>query len=480
MLFNSLAFLVFLPATYLVYVLLRRRRYQNPFLLAASYLFYGWWDWRFLSLLLFSTVVDYAVARAIDRSDTDAGRRRYLLVSVFVNLGLLGFFKYFNFFVGSAQALLAGLGVDAAPFRLGVALPVGISFYTFQELSYTIDVYRRERPAAKSLLDFALFVSFWPQLVAGPIERSGALLPQIEGEREVTLDGLYAGFKLIAWGMFKKVAIADTLAETVTGVFGAPPPHAGGMTLLALYAFAFQIYCDFSGYSDIARGCARAMGFELMVNFRRPYFATDIQAFWRRWHISLSTWLRDYLYVPLGGNRSGATLTYRNLFLTMLLGGLWHGASWTFVLWGGYHGALLGLTRAWHERREAAAARRAADAPPPLDGWPSRVARVLVCFHLVCLGWLFFRAGTLSQAWEMLGGLCSPSLVTTLPFGHLSRLLFIVSPLLLVETLQARNADDDLRPHVHWVARGLAYTALFYYLLLRGRFDGYDFIYFQF
>jgi alginate O-acetyltransferase complex protein AlgI len=343
--FNSFAFAVFLPTVLLLYWALPKRG-QNLLLLGASYFFYGYWDWRFLSLLAISTVVDYTAALRIEREhgglDSTSRRRKkvWLLASLCTNLGLLGFFKYFNFFADSFAELLASLGLTVNPMYLSVVLPVGISFYTFQTMSYTIDVYRGRMPATRRFFDFALYVSFFPQLVAGPIERAAVLLPQILNHRCFSRVQFLDGTHLIFWGLFKKVFVADNLAPVADRIFAAGSCSAAE-TLLAAYAFAFQIYCDFSGYSDIARGCAKCMGFELMLNFDHPYVAENPREFWQRWHISLSTWLRDYLYIPLGGNRGGNLLMYRNLALTMLLGGLWHGAAWTFVIWGAYQGVLL-------------------------------------------------------------------------------------------------------------------------------------------
>jgi len=317
--------------------------------LLASYFFYGCWDWRFLGLIWLSTIVDFACGRELDKRKRGTtgedggpssepyfhsrrGRRTILFVSVAANLGILGFFKYFDFFVGSAATLLDMIGLPLERRLLNVILPVGISFYTFQTLSYTIDIYRGQIRAHGSLLDFAVFVAFFPQLVAGPIVRAREFIPQVSRRRHLNLDQIYEGGYLILWGLFKKVVIADNLALLVDGVFQSDAPLLGGTVLVALYAFSVQIYCDFSGYSDIARGCAKMMGFEIRLNFKLPYFESNPAEFWRRWHISLSTWLRDYLYIPLGGNRKGATRTCINLALTMILGGLWHGAAWTFVL----------------------------------------------------------------------------------------------------------------------------------------------------
>ncbi|HMZ52611.1 MAG TPA: MBOAT family O-acyltransferase, partial [Candidatus Sumerlaeota bacterium] len=318
MTFNSLAFLIFLPIVLGLYYLLPFR-WQNRMLLLASYVFYGWWNWKFLILILISPTVDYVCGMLLDRSQDQRTRRRILITSMAMNLIVLGYFKYANFFIDSAHAALAALGIPFTPLVLDVVLPIGISFHTFQSMSYAIDIYRGKLKPIRRIDDFALFVAYFPQLVAGPIERAANLLPQIVTPRRITADGFVSGFWLVLLGYVKKTAIADAVAPFVNDSFArAHDPTAGGLEILgAAYLFAIQIYGDFSGYSDIARGISRMMGIELMVNFRMPYLATSVTDFWRRWHISLSTWLRDYLYIPLGGNRHGLKKTYRNLMLTM-------------------------------------------------------------------------------------------------------------------------------------------------------------------
>lgn len=353
MLFTQLTFWVFFAIVAALYVLLPHKA-QNRMLLVASYVFYGAWDWRFLSLILLSTGVDYVVGLKIGAEDHQARRKRLLAISLAVNLGMLGVFKYFGFFVSSFEALLAQFGYETDPFVLSIVLPVGISFYTFQTLSYTIDIYRRELEPSRDFLDFALFVAFFPQLVAGPIERARNLLPNIAAPRMLSWDALGRGAVLCLLGLIKKVVIADAIAPSVDAVYASPDPTRADV-ILATWLFAIQIYCDFSGYTDIARGVAKMLGFRLMRNFAQPYFAVDPQEFWRRWHISLSTWLRDYLYISLGGNRGGAWTTYRNLMATMALGGLWHGAAWNFVLWGIYQGGCCPFTACWRDRTSAAA-----------------------------------------------------------------------------------------------------------------------------
>lgn len=476
MLFNSWDFAVFGVVVWLLYVCLPHRA-QNRLLLVASYIFYGWWDVRFLALLIFSTVVDYVCARWIHAATQERIRRRFLMISILSNLGILGTFKYWDFFAGSAQSLLARLGIPCEPFLLRVVLPVGISFYTFQALSYTIDVYRRKIAPARSLWDFSLYVVFFPQLVAGPIERSEHLLPQLLRPRRVCLDDLEAGFYLILWGLVEKVYVADTLAGIADAVFNRPAPYHGADVLMALYAFAFQIYCDFDGYSNIARGTARCFGVELMVNFRQPYAATNPVDFWRRWHISLSTWLRDYLYIPLGGNRAGRGRMLCNLLITMGLGGLWHGAAWTFVLWGLYHGVLL----VGYRLAEPFLAQR------PLKRWrlPEGLRNTLsavVVFHLVCAGWLLFRAQSLDQAiamgWSVLRGMTPVELLR----AGLARwsMALPIGIILVVQWWQVRRDDVLAVFRGPFVLRWAWCTLLFHLLTMFGAPSGRQFIYFQF
>lgn len=472
MLFNSLEFLLFAPTMLFLYWRLRHEN-QNRLLLAGSYVFYGMWDYRFLSLLAFSTVFDFYAARLIDRAHQQEGARgdllarRYLIASCVVNLGLLGVFKYYDFFILSLEAILQSLGVSASLPLLRVILPVGISFYTFQSMSYTIDVYRRQLVPAANLLDFALYVSFFPQLVAGPIERGKTLIGQVlnprhrDGVREVE------GAHLCFWGFFKKVFIADNLSPIVDQVF-AQSSAPGFEVMLGVYAFAVQIYCDFSGYTDIARGVAKLFGFELMLNFNLPYFARSPADFWRRWHISLSGWLRDYLYISLGGSRGSLAFTCRNLMLTMLLGGLWHGAAWNFVLWGFYHGALLVVFRVCDGSVLARMAGR-------LPAW----IRVFAMFQLTCYGWLLFRAGSWAQ-------IRSFSLALVQQFGVIrwdavSQVCWLVAPLLIVQLIQAASGRRQFLdwPWARAEYKTVCYACMLYMMLFHGA-RSQSFIYFQF
>ena len=464
MLFNSFEFIFFFAVVYLLYRLLNHRL-QNSMLLIASYIFYGAWDWRFLGLLVFTTAVDYGCGIWIDKAADERRRKLILAVSICVNLAVLGFFKYFDFFSESLRhlALFAGIRLDVP--TLKIILPVGISFYTFQSMSYTIDVYRRSLKAEKNFFDFALYVAFFPQLVAGPIERAVNLLPQIKAERAVSSRQIDEGLWLIYWGFFKKVFVADNLAVIVNAVFAKTGVFPGGEALVGVYAFAFQIYGDFAGYSDIARGLAKLMGIELMVNFRFPYFVTNPRDFWRNWHISLSTWLRDYLYIPLGGNRGSGLLTYRNIFITMLLGGLWHGAAWHFVVWGAYCGLLL-------------MAHRTLDYKPASRA--GSFVSAIVMFHLTCLGWLIFRSSGMPQAADLLRNIVFNFSWSSDAQYYFLKLCVMIAPLLAMQV--AEKIKNDQLIILKWpVLPRWAFFLLMYYLItMFGEFGGKEFIYFQF
>jgi len=473
MVFNSLEFVIFFAVFYAAYRLLPHRP-QNWLLLVASYYFYAAWDWRFLGLLIGSTVVDYSVALYLGRPHAPAHRRRVLWISIAFNLGVLGFFKYYGFFADNLQNLLASVGVGIALPTLHVILPIGISFYTFMTMSYVIDVYRREIEPTRDLLDFAVFVAFFPHLVAGPILRAASLLPQIAAPRAPTREQLSDGAWLVGWGLVKKVFVADNLASVVDTVF-RNPDASGLEVLIGVYAFAFQIYGDFSGYSDIARGLSKWMGIELNLNFLFPYFVRSPQEFWRHWHISLSTWLRDYLYVPLGGNRVSRWLTYRNLVVTMVLGGLWHGAAWPFVIWGIYQGLILVAYRGGAELGRGSRWIAALERPAwKAVGW-------VVMFHLTCYGWLIFRADSAATIAGMTGALFT-NWATPLPrAGDLAlRLLFYAGPLVAVHAWEAWRRDLNAVPRLPLVARYAVCVALAYLTVLFGQFGGSQFIYFQF
>ena len=474
MFFNSVEFLIFLPVVLGVYYILSRRA-QNAWLVLASYFFYGWWDWRFCGLLALSTVIDFTCALRINTSSDSRVRRRWLLLSLCANLGILGFFKYFNFFVDSAAALLSAVGLQPHLPVLRVLLPVGISFYTFQTMSYTIDVYRRQLAPTRSFLDFALFVSFFPQLVAGPIERAGNLLRQFAAPRAVTRPMVESGCFLILAGFFRKLVIADGVAPLVDTVFAAPATADWLSLACGAAAFALQIYGDFAGYSDIARGVARLLGFELMVNFRQPYLSRSVTEFWRRWHISLSTWLRDYLYIPLGGNRHGTAATYRNLMLTMLLGGLWHGARWNFVVWGGLHGLFLAVHKFFLTRahRKIAAESRAFSLPGLLA--------TAATFALVSFAWIFFRAPTFADAASCVAGLATlRGGLSALPWGLLAKLAVFAALTAVLDLPAYRRYSQEALLDWPWPLRGATYAAMFLLVVLLRPLNDVPFIYFQF
>ena len=468
MFFDTPVYFLFLPLVVLVYWRLDRYK-QNVFLLAASYFFYGWWDWRFLSLILTSTVVDFFAARYIARSSDPLRRRALLTLSLVLNFGFLGFFKYFNFFADSLSSALTTLGLSGFTVTaLRIVLPPGISFYTFQAVAYIVDVYKRKLEPAGSLVDYALFISLFPHLVAGPIQRPSHLLPQVQKQRQFNGDFFFDGLMLILSGLFRKCVVADNCALLANAAFsGRMGTPNLGVVLIGVYAFAWQIYADFSGYSDIARGSAQLMGFHFMVNFRQPYLATSLQDFWRRWHISLSTWLRDYLYIPLGGNRGGEAKTYRNLMATMLLGGLWHGANWTFVVWGGIHGAGLAVERWFGE-------------PQPgnrtvIRTWASRI----LLFHLVCLAWIFFRAQSWSASLAFLAGIAD----WRLPAQFLSALAFLALfavPLLALDLGLEHRGEEYIFQKLPGFSRVLVGVALLLVILAFSANSNAAFIYFQF
>jgi alginate O-acetyltransferase complex protein AlgI len=396
----------------LSWTLMKHQRIWRVFILAASYVFYAWWDWRFIFLLAASTLVNHVVAVTIARSTGERRRRALLTGAIAFDLGLLGYFKYAGFLASSTHNLLASFGLETAPWIVRAALPVGISFYTFMAISYVVDTYRREIEPA-SLSRFAVYLSFFPHLVAGPIVRGSELLPQLRRARDPDSVDIGRAYWLIVSGLFLKVVIANHLAtHIVDDVFAAPERHSSLEVLVGVYAYAVQIFADFCGYTNIAIGVALLLGFRFPQNFDAPYTAVSLQDFWRRWHMTLSRWLRDYLYIPLGGNRHGRLATYRNLLATMLLGGLWHGAAWTFVAWGGIHGAGLAVERAARDIRQA----RGLGAPR--DTRLRRVVGRVVTFHVVCFAWIFFRADSFVRAWQILTQLFSawsaPSpLVTT-------------------------------------------------------------------
>lgn len=545
MLFNSLEFIIFFLLVYCTYLTLPFRL-QNYMLLGASYIFYGWWDVRFLFLVAISTTVDFWVGLLIENGRLrrnqligpacflglsavvflclnpkalwtndqpsldlaslirwsvidwvfagavgflacmyivyrvlemlpDPKRRLFcLMISVTTQLGLLGVFKYFNFFIESLSVALNNIGVETSSLHLNIVLPVGISFYTFQSLSYTIDIYRGQFKPITRFFDFALFVGYFPQLQAGPIERARQLIPQISKPRQLDFDQTARGLYLILFGFFKKVAIADGVAPVVDQIFGS----SGRVTWIDVIAgtvlFAVQIYCDFSGYTDIARGTSKLLGIDLMINFKQPYFARNPQEFWHRWHISLSTWLRDYLYITLGGNRGNLAFICRNIMITMLLGGLWHGAAWNYVIWGFYQGALLCVYQVWRHNHQT-------QKHPSRTSWMAQTTAILSFFAFVCYGWLLFRAHSFTQIIDF-----TRLLVTD--FGNidygasLPRLSAILGLSLLIpmEIIQYWKDDAHYYQRFPVPLRGLFIAALIVVIIIGMSNEPAQFIYFQF
>lgn len=461
MTFNSFLFPLFFVVVLFVHAHLRHRA-QNHFLVAASWFFYGWWDWRFLGLIVGSTALDFVCGLALEHFRTGGRRKIVLATSLTLNLAVLGFFKYFGFFADSAVAVLDAMGFAADRPTLEILLPVGISFYTFQSMSYSVDVYRRRIPACRRWDEFALYIAFFPQLVAGPIERAERLLPQIAAPRVLTRQRLRLGVWWILLGFVQKLVVADNLAVLVPRGFDNPAEAGFVGVWISAVAFAFQIYGDFAGYTSIARGTACLLGFDLMRNFRQPYFATGPGDFWRRWHISLSEWIRDYLYIPLGGSRRGAARTSLNLMLVMGLAGLWHGAAWTFVFWGLLHGAWL------------VAARLSAGLGLAL---PRPVAAVLT-FHAVLVGWIFFRADSASDAWGVLRGAVSSG-----GEGGGAALVLLAAfclPMLLVDLVTEAAGTDRFFLRLSKPLRWAACALMLALICLAGATRTSTFVYFQF
>jgi alginate O-acetyltransferase complex protein AlgI len=471
--FNSLTFIVFFAIVFALHRLPLPWTAKKFNLLIASYVFYAAWNPPFVLLLWISTAIDWIAARKVYEAGTTSRKRAWLLLSLAANLGFLGFFKYGEFLLENWQALLAAAGVAYEPPAWDIVLPVGISFYTFQTMAYTLDVYLgRTRPLG-SLLDFSLFVTFFPQLVAGPIVRPGQLVPQFAAPRQATGDQVRWGLGLMVLGLFMKVVVADAgLASAADLVFGKDSPVGFADAWLGTLAFSGQIFCDFAGYSTIAIGTALCLGFALPDNFRMPYAAIGFSDFWRRWHISLSTWLRDYLYIPLGGNRGSEVRTYVNLMLTMLLGGLWHGANWTFVVWGGLHGLYLAVER-WVRSRTGVAG-------DPAGAW-NRLALALLTYFLVNITWVFFRSTTFEGAARVLSGMfgLAPGADPVLPTIYMIKVAAIVTGILVVQWRMRNVSLEAVVARAPWWLTGLVAGAmLFTVIVAQG--SGEAFIYFQF
>lgn len=480
MLFNSLDFAVFLPIVFILYwfVTNHNLRLQNALIVVASYVFYGWWDWRFLSLIIFSTLVDYSIGRRLKNEENLKIRKTLLWTSIIVNLGFLGFFKYYNFFLDNFVAAFSFFGHEITANSLNIILPVGISFYTFQTLSYTIDVYKKKLDPSEDFIAFSAFVCFFPQLVAGPIERATNLLPQFYKRRFFEYDKAVDGMRQILWGLFKKVVIADNCAEYANLIFNNYQDYNGSTLLLGAIFFTFQIYGDFSGYSDIAIGTSRLFGFNLMQNFATPYFSRDIAEFWRRWHISLSTWFRDYLYIPLGGSRGSTWMKVRNTFIIFLVSGFWHGANWTFIVWGGLNAMyFLPLLLLKRNRINLGAVAEGRIIPTPED-----LFQMGTTFFLTVIAWVFFRSQNLSNALEYLGKMITVTEYEMPDFEGKVLAIYIIALLILQIILdwQARTYQHALQISMTKFKRGLLYFIFVTLLILNISNVESDFIYFQF
>ena len=472
MLFNSIEFLLFLPTVFVLYwfVFNKNLKHQNLLILFSSYVFYGWWDYRFLSLIFLSTIVDYIIGLNIPKQDSEKKQKLLLWCSVLFNLSVLGFFKYYNFFVDSWIDLFSSVGYEIKSiWTLNIILPVGISFYTFQTMSYTIDIYRKKLEPTK---DFISFVSFFPQLVAGPIERASNLLPQILQKREFKYEQGVQGLRLILWGMFKKVVIADSLSPIVNEIFRDYELLNGGTLWLGSIYFAFQIYCDFSGYSDIAIGTSKLFGFELMSNFKFPYFSRNIGEFWRRWHISLSTWFRDYLYIPLGGSQEGKWKSIRNVFIIFLVSGFWHGANWTFIFWGLFHSILFLPSFIFKTNRKY---KTSIIGEKTILPTPKEFVQVGITFILVTIGWVFFRSETIGDSFNYLNHMIFD---ISIPKKYRSELISVVV-FIFIEYLIRKDERLNLKLFKNHLFNYILYAVILLFII-SNFYEKSDFIYFQF
>lgn len=477
MLFNSIPFAFFLPIVFLLYWALQRKSLsiQNSFILLASYAFYAWWDWRFLSIVIFSSFADYLIGIHLQKSEDNGRRKLLLIISLFINLGLLGFFKYFNFFVTSFSDLLNSFGLNADSHTLNLILPVGISFYTFKKLSYTIDIYKEKISPTKNALAFFSFVAFFPQLLAGPIDRASTLLPQFLKKRSFSDQLARDGLRQMLSGFLKKMVIADNLSPMVEEIFTNYNQYDGLSLLIGLLFLAFQLYCDFSGYSDIAIGCAKLFGFDLMQNFAFPYFSRDIAEFWRRWHISLSTWLRDYIYVPLCGSKPSRNKKAVNIVITFTLCGLWHGASWTYILWGFINGLyFLPMTLVKRHPRFIGTAGKGRFFPTLKETWA-----MFLTFSLTTFAWVFFRSESIGQASSYLSRMFLHPFMN-LNYNKFIPLLIASILLLFIEWLQRTKKHFLQIEHIPVALRWLIYFCCIIVLLVFGAFGSNDFIYSQF
>lgn len=482
MLFNSLSYAIFLPVVFAVYwfVLGKSRKLQNVFLLGVSYYFYACWDWRFLFLLIFSTLLDYYTGLRMESASEPRWRKFWFWLSIGVNIGFLGVFKYYNFFAESFADMLRMMGANVSVHTLQIILPVGISFYTFHGLSYVIDIYKKRIEAEKDFIDYSLFVSFFPLLVAGPIERATHLLPQLKRNRTFNYDQASAGMKQILWGLFKKVVIADGCAEFTNLIFQNSADYNGSTLLLGSIFFAFQIYGDFSGYSDIAIGSARLLGIDLLRNFAYPYFSRDIAEFWRRWHISLSSWFRDYLYIPLGGSQVSMAKKIRNTFIIFLVSGFWHGANWTFIVWGALNALYILPSIIFQTNRNNLEIVAKGSYLPSVR----EILQIGITFTLTVLAWIFFRAESVTQAFSILGEIFSSGLLSMPKFAAMGsgvRLSVLIMLFVLIEWLGREQtfAIENFGKRFHPVFRFALYYTILVLICLYGG-SQQEFIYFQF
>ncbi len=480
MLFNSIEFAFFLPIVFILYwfVFNKKIKTQNILLLVSSYVFYGWWDWRFLFLILFSSFVDFLLGVQLSKANSKFHKKLLLSASIAVNIGFLGFFKYYNFFAESFADAFTFFGQTIDPDRLNIILPVGISFYTFQTLSYTIDVYRNKLKPTTNIISFFAFVSFFPQLVAGPIERATNLLPQFHKKRRFEYAAAIDGMRQILLGLFKKIVIADNCAPIVNTIFENPESYSGSTLFIGAALFAFQIYGDFSGYSDIAIGTSRLFGFNLMKNFALPYFSRDIAEFWRRWHISLSTWFRDYVYIPLGGSRGSLTLQLRNIFIIFIVSGFWHGANWTFIVWGTLHALFYVPFMLFNQhRKHTEIVANHKYLPSIID-----VLKIASTFILTTLAWVFFRADSVTDAFLYIGGIFSGSLFN-FPELFPIKLFLLIAVLILLEWFRKEyehtfsNLQAQFKKPVRW---GFYLSIIFMIYFFGNTDEAIEFIYFQF
>ncbi|MDO5973996.1 MBOAT family O-acyltransferase [Flavivirga jejuensis] len=482
MLFNSIDFAIFLPVVFLLYWFFANRnlKFQNFIIVVSSYVFYGWWDWRFLSLILFSTILDYSIGYKLNKENHQTKRKILLWTSIIMNLGFLGFFKYYNFFLDNFIAAFSFFGTEVNTNSLNIILPVGISFYTFQTLSYTIDIYKRKLEPTKDLISFAAFVSFFPQLVAGPIERATHLLPQFYRKRTFEYSKAVDGMRQILWGLFKKIVIADNCSRYANMIFNNSDEYSGSTLVLGALFFTFQIYGDFSGYSDIAIGTSRLFGFNLKQNFAFPYFSRDMAEFWRRWHISLSTWFRDYLYIPLGGSRGNTWIKIRNTFIIFIISGFWHGANWTFIVWGTLNAIyFLPLLLTNNNRNNLKIVAQGKSLPTIRE-----LSSMLLTFGLTAFAWIFFRAKNIDHAFSYISKIFSTSLFET-PILHEEKkaLIIIILVMLFVLTEWFGREEQYAISNIGYFEKriyrwGLYLSICFLIFIFQGKQQ--EFIYFQF